>query len=307
MSVRLSVPPRVVASLTTLFLAGCPQTAGVAPPEEPEASGQQAPAPLQADTPPEAEASAPSESDGVPVVRFVPATEEQTQLLQLGFQNLRTGEADRGVMALISLTETAEPSEVRAQGAVILADYYIRTGNLPRARTVLNDLRQSSPPLAQLEYLAGMVADEPTEAEAAFRQALRIDSTYLPSYTALIVWYNENGRTEEGSEVQLRLEREVYRIGERLDEAADADEKVGLIERLASVPPSLASTQSLVRALDDENIEVVAHAAAALGEMGMAEAVAPLRTAAENARIEELRALINDAIAAIEARSSGAD
>ncbi len=299
-----------------LLLIGCPappsateeQTPAIAAdptpenPTTPETEEQQAITEPQA-----AEGSDSQVGSDAPVVRFVPATEQQLELLQLGYQNLRTGEADRGVMTLLALTETPEPSEVRAQGAVLLADHYIRTGNLPRARAVLNELRQSSPPLAQLEYLAGMVAAEPGEAEAAFRQALRIDSTYLPSYTALIVWYNENGRGDEAAEVLLRLEREVYRIGERLDEAADADEKIGLIERLASVPSSLASTQSLVRALDDENIEVVAHAAAALGEIGADAAIAPLRAAAENARIEELRALINDAVAAIEARSSGAD
>lgn len=310
----LTATPLAPLAVALVLLAGCQQPAppvpAVAPATEPAAE----PAPGSGQAADDGSASVAPSDEGSseieaaqqtgPVTSFAPATEQQQQLLELGYESLRRGQDDRGVTALLALTQTPESSEVRAQGAIILADHYLRTEQTDRARAMLDELRRTTPPLAQLEYLAGLVAAEPTDAEAAFRQAMRIDSTYLPSYIALIAWYEENQRPDEAAEVRLRLEREIYRIGERLDSAAAPEERVALIQRLASTPPSLAATQSLIRALDDDDLEVVAHAVAALGESGTAEAIEPLRRVSENASIEEMRALVGDAILLVERRSN---
>jgi len=251
-----------------------------------------------------------SSNDGARLVtEFAPASEGQNELFELAADAMRAGRQDAAITALLTLSETTEPSEVRGRGMLLLAAVYLEQERHDQVMRVLNSLRASAPPMAQLEYMLGLSHEGMRDIPAAttsLRNATRIDSAYLPPYIELARVFQEHDRPADAEEISILFERQVARMGEELDSAASRAEKQTVLERLAEVQPDERVSRAAARGVDDDDEQVALYALAALVQIGTPSAVPALRTIVENPRNADHAQLATVALEYIEARATQA-
>jgi hypothetical protein len=243
------------------------------------------------------------------VTEFAPAGEGQNELFELAADAMRAGRQDAAITALLTLSETAEPSEVRGRGMLLLAAIYLEQERHDQVMRVLSDLRASAPPMAQLEYMLGLshegMGDIPA-ATTSLRNATRIDSAYLPPYIELIRVFQEHDRPADAEEISILFERQVARMGEELDSSAPKAQKQAVLERLAEVQPDERVSRAAARGVDDEDDQVALYALAALVQIGTPSAIPTLRAIVENPRSADHAQLATVAMEYIETRAAQA-
>lgn len=256
---------------------------------------------------PEQAAEGSSVANGRPLTEFAAGSERQNELFGLAADALRAGRQDAAITALLTLGETTEPSEVRGRGMLLLAAIYLEQERHDQVLRVLNELRTTAPPMAQLEYMLGLsqegMGDIPA-ATTSLRNATRIDSSYLPPYIELARVFQEHDRGSDAEEINLLFERQVARMGEELDSAAAPAQKQAVLERLAEVQPDERVSRAAARGVDDEDNQVALYAIAALVQIGTPSAIPTLQAVVENPRNAELAQLATVAMEYIQERAS---
>lgn len=243
------------------------------------------------------------------VTEFAPASEGQNELFELAADAMRAGRQDAAITALLTLSETTEPSEVRGRGMLLLAAVYLEQERHDQVMRVLNSLRASAPPMAQLEYMLGLSHEGMQDIPAAttsLRNATRVDPSYLPPYIELARILQENDRSADAEEIGILFERQVARMGEELDSAASRTEKQTVLERLAELQPDERVSRAAARGVDDDDEQVALYALAALVQVGTPSAIPTLRTIVENPRNADLAQLATVAVEYIETRATQA-
>lgn len=220
--------------------------------------------------------------DPVPRSDFDEATEQQLELRSVAVSALRSGDEDTAITALIALADSRTESEVRAVGALLLAQVYSRTGDAARALAVLEKLRAWAPSSGELEFLrANTLLDLGRSAEAvdAFATATRVDPDFVRAYPSLVALQESLGQGEAAEESLLAMERTVLRLARELDAAPAVERRLEILQQLRVGFPHAGIARAAARALDDDTEEVVEAALTTL------ERVATVEVAADLARV----------------------
>lgn len=221
----------------------------------------------------------------LPLARFEPPSEDQVHLRNAALEAMRGGDEDTAVTALIALTDDGPRSEVRAIGALLLAQLYHRDGDVQRSLDVVDTLRAWAPPSAELEFVRGnTLLDANREADAvdSFVRATRIDPAYIRAYPTLAAVQESLGHHEGAEESLLAMERAVLRLGRSLDGDLPFDEKLDVLAKLRIGFAHAGVARAAARALDDDDDRVVAAALETLSRVGTIDVVADVLAVAQS-------------------------
>ena len=237
---------------------------------------------------------------------FVSNTAEQETFRGLAFQALDVGDIDTAMTALLALRDTSEQSELRASGVLLLSELYNVQGQSSEAIELLLDLRTTAPPFGELEFILGRTYMETGlngEAEVAFREAMRLQPSFLRTYLAHGGLLASVGRSEEAAEIFALYEQQVQTMAETLESEVSVEAKLQVIDQLGLSLPDDRLSAALGVALNDESLAIQAAAVVALAEVGTVEAIEALSALYERTTVEELSSRIEQAIIIIQQRS----
>lgn len=207
----------------------------------------------------------------LPLPEFEPVSDEQRTLRGAANDALRAGDEATAITALIALERSTPRSEAVAVSSLLLAQLYHENGDLDRSLETLEALIAWAPPSAEIEFLhATTLLDlgRASEAAEALRRAVRINPDYLRAYPLLAALLESLEQTEGAEETLLALERRVLRLARELDETTRSERKLEILAQLRIGFPQADAARAAVRALDDEDPDVVEAALDTLERVG---------------------------------------
>lgn len=232
-------------------------------------------------------------------------TKAQHTLYQEARAALQSDDEAGALKALQALYETETHSALKRDGLLLYASLLERRGQITEAVAMLEGLVPHIPPsgdvflvLARLQQANGQL----DEAERSLRDATRSSPELLRAWVALGQLLEEQNDQDAADDAMLHYEREVYRLGWKIERGDTLEQRLEAVAQLRIALPDPRVSRILARALKNDAFDVQSAALDALENVGTKNALDAIDEYRNNASTSKLRDRADAVLQAIRAR-----